>query len=153
MKFAERLYDAFGDEVIGWEAAKALGEIASPDPILTKANHAEVKVIKYSHLSWISDNRFLFITQVLYVQKYVSTVLPRLIASAKHSQSKATMYLNVGEISNRRARRLRADSVSCSLELCHQVHPTSSLCPRNAYSELCASPHSMISNVHVVLVN
>ena len=44
LTFIERLYDAFGDESIGWEAAKAVGEIVSPDMILTKANHAEIKV-------------------------------------------------------------------------------------------------------------
>lgn len=44
MTFTERIYDVFGDESIGWEAAKAIGEIVSPDTILTKANHAEIKV-------------------------------------------------------------------------------------------------------------
>jgi len=44
MTFAERLYEAFGDASISWEAAKAIGEIAQADSILTKANHAEVKV-------------------------------------------------------------------------------------------------------------
>lgn len=63
--FAERLYEAFGDEAIGWEAAKAIGAIPSTDTVLTKANHAEVKV--------------------LYVQRYVGTVLPRIIALAKDS--------------------------------------------------------------------
>ncbi|KAF8967720.1 ARM repeat-containing protein [Flammula alnicola] len=67
VNFAERLYDVFGDEAIGWEAAKAVGEIPSPDIILTKANHAEVKI--------------------LFVQKYVGTVLPRIIEFAKDSSS------------------------------------------------------------------
>ncbi|KDR80617.1 hypothetical protein GALMADRAFT_240958 [Galerina marginata CBS 339.88] len=61
--FAERLYDAFDDEVIGWEAAKAIGSIPEQDTVLTKANHADVKI--------------------LYVQKYVGTVLPRVIAFAR----------------------------------------------------------------------
>jgi len=63
MNFAERLYEAFDDESISWEAAKAIGEIPKGDSILTKANHAEVKI--------------------LYVQKYVNAVLPRIISSAK----------------------------------------------------------------------
>ena len=50
MNFAERLYDAFGDASISWDAAKAIGEIPKADAILTKANHAEVKV-RYSSLS------------------------------------------------------------------------------------------------------
>lgn len=44
MKLTARLYDAFEDDAIGWEAAKAIGQIPSPDTVLTKANHAEVKV-------------------------------------------------------------------------------------------------------------
>lgn len=44
MVFAERLYEAFNDESISWEAAKAIGEIPKTNSILTKANHAEVKV-------------------------------------------------------------------------------------------------------------
>lgn len=45
MTYAERLYDAFGDGKIGWDAAKALGEIVGSDTVLTKANHADIKVI------------------------------------------------------------------------------------------------------------
>jgi len=44
MTFAERLYLLFDDEYVGWEAAKAIGEIPSTDAVLTKANRAEVKV-------------------------------------------------------------------------------------------------------------
>ncbi|KJA28181.1 hypothetical protein HYPSUDRAFT_130307 [Hypholoma sublateritium FD-334 SS-4] len=65
LTFTERLYDAFGDESIGWEASKAVGEIVSADAILTKANHAEIKV--------------------LFVQKYVGAILPSLIRFAKNS--------------------------------------------------------------------
>jgi DNA repair/transcription protein MET18/MMS19 len=45
MTYAELLYDVFGDESIGWDAAKALGDIVSSDTVLTRANHADVKVI------------------------------------------------------------------------------------------------------------
>lgn len=61
-KFSERLYEAFTDSSVAWEAARALGQIASHDSILTKANHAEIKV--------------------LYSQKYAQIVLPHLIDSA-----------------------------------------------------------------------
>lgn len=44
MAFSERLYDSLRDKEIGWVAAKALGEIVESDAILTKANHADVKV-------------------------------------------------------------------------------------------------------------
>lgn len=45
MTFADRLYESFDDTSISWEAAKAIGEIPKADSILTKANHAEVKVV------------------------------------------------------------------------------------------------------------
>jgi DNA repair/transcription protein MET18/MMS19 len=44
MTFVERLYGLFDDESVGWEAAKAIGEIPSTDAVLTKANRAEIKV-------------------------------------------------------------------------------------------------------------
>jgi DNA repair/transcription protein MET18/MMS19 len=44
MTFVERLYGLFDDESVGWDAAKAIGEIPSTDAVLTKANRAEVKV-------------------------------------------------------------------------------------------------------------
>ena len=47
MSFSERLYDLLKDKEIGWEAAKALGEIVESDAILTKANHADVKVKRF----------------------------------------------------------------------------------------------------------
>ncbi|KAF8909296.1 Dos2-interacting transcription regulator of RNA-Pol-II-domain-containing protein [Gymnopilus junonius] len=73
--FAERLYGAFGDETIGWEAAKAVGAIPSADSILTKANHAEVKV--------------------LYVQRYVGAVLPRIIALSKDSSDSTRQMASI----------------------------------------------------------
>ncbi|KAF9480547.1 ARM repeat-containing protein [Pholiota conissans] len=66
MTFSERLYNTFGDETVGWEAARAIGDIASPDPVFTKVNHAEIKV--------------------LFVQKYVGVVLPQLINFAKDNE-------------------------------------------------------------------
>jgi DNA repair/transcription protein MET18/MMS19 len=44
MPFSERLYTLFDDSEVAWDAAKALGEIASQDSVLTKANHADIKV-------------------------------------------------------------------------------------------------------------
>jgi len=44
MTFVERLYGIFDDESVGWEAAKAIGDIPSTNVVLTKANRAEVKV-------------------------------------------------------------------------------------------------------------
>lgn len=69
MTFVERLYGIFDDESVGWEAAKAIGEIPSTDVVLTKANRAEVKI--------------------LFVQKYAGSVLPEILAFAKDSSNPA----------------------------------------------------------------
>ena len=61
MIFTERIYDVFEDESIGWEAARAIGEIVTPDAVLTKANHAEIKVCYHiftSSLSPYTDIRY-----------------------------------------------------------------------------------------------
>ncbi|KAF9561230.1 ARM repeat-containing protein [Agrocybe pediades] len=67
MSFTEPLYERFNDEAISWDAAKAIGEIPAADKVLTKANHADVKI--------------------LYVQRYVGVVLPRLIAFSKDGEN------------------------------------------------------------------
>lgn len=69
-KFAQRLYEAFSDSSIAWDAARALGDIAMHDSILTKANHAEIKV--------------------LYSQKYAQIVLPYVIDSAANNTGEQT---------------------------------------------------------------
>ena len=43
-KFSDRLFDLFGDASVSWDAARAIGEIARQDKILTKKNHAVIKV-------------------------------------------------------------------------------------------------------------
>ncbi|KAF8347787.1 Dos2-interacting transcription regulator of RNA-Pol-II-domain-containing protein [Amanita rubescens] len=65
MRFRDALFEAVKDEVIGWTAAKAIGEVVAVDSVLTKKNHANVKF--------------------LYAQKYVSQVLPRIVANARDS--------------------------------------------------------------------
>lgn len=65
LSFSERLFQVFGDEAVGWDAAKACGEIPGTDTILTKRNNAVIKI--------------------LHSQKYVNTILPRLMEGAKSS--------------------------------------------------------------------
>ncbi|KAF9006023.1 ARM repeat-containing protein [Cyathus striatus] len=65
LHFTDKLFEAFGDNQISWDVAKAVGEIAAPDPILTKQHDAVIKV--------------------LYAQKFVNNVLPRIISGAKDS--------------------------------------------------------------------
>ncbi|KAF8623217.1 hypothetical protein AX15_006454 [Amanita polypyramis BW_CC] len=64
-RFRDALFEAAEDEEIGWTAAKAIGEIVAADGVLTKKNHV---IIKF-----------------LYAQKYVSQVLPRIVANARDS--------------------------------------------------------------------
>lgn len=42
--FVDSLFNVLNDEHIGWDAARAIGEIGAADNILTKRNHAIVKV-------------------------------------------------------------------------------------------------------------
>ncbi|KAF8074920.1 Dos2-interacting transcription regulator of RNA-Pol-II-domain-containing protein [Lyophyllum atratum] len=75
-RFTDRLFEVFGDDEIGWDAAKALGQIASSDQILTKRHHAVIKI--------------------LHAQKFVNGILPRIIAGAQDSSKpphEQTAYL------------------------------------------------------------
>ena len=42
--FVDRLFTLFGDAEVGWDAARAIGLLASQDKVLTKKNNATVKV-------------------------------------------------------------------------------------------------------------
>jgi DNA repair/transcription protein MET18/MMS19 len=44
MRFVDRLFEVLDDEQIGWDAARGIGEIGSTDKILTKRNHAIIRV-------------------------------------------------------------------------------------------------------------
>lgn len=52
-QFSARVFEAFSDESISWNAAKAIGEIAAVDPILTKRNHAVIKVSLLVFTTWL----------------------------------------------------------------------------------------------------
>jgi len=80
MTFSERLYDLLKDKDVGWEAAKAFGDIVESDTILTKDNHANVKVMCLFVTNSITDRDH---PKILYVQKYVSAILPKLVDLAR----------------------------------------------------------------------
>ncbi|KAI0642252.1 ARM repeat-containing protein [Trametes meyenii] len=65
MANVDRLFELFDDESVNWDAARAIGRVPGHDKILTKKNHAVVKI--------------------LYAQKYTNSVLPRIIEGAKAS--------------------------------------------------------------------
>ncbi|KAI8996433.1 ARM repeat-containing protein [Trametes punicea] len=67
MTNVDRLFELFDDGNVSWDAARAIGRIPGPDKVLTKRNHAVIKI--------------------LYAQKYCNSVLPRIIEGAKTSQS------------------------------------------------------------------
>ncbi|KAI0339641.1 ARM repeat-containing protein [Trametopsis cervina] len=60
---ADRLFDLFGDSAVSWDAARAIGDIARPDKVLTKANHA--------------------VTKFLFAQRFANNMLPKLTEGAK----------------------------------------------------------------------
>ncbi|KAK0467221.1 ARM repeat-containing protein [Desarmillaria tabescens] len=62
LDFSDRLFGVFGDESIGWDAAKAIGQVVEPGDVLSKSNHAVIKI--------------------LHVQRFVSKILPRIITGA-----------------------------------------------------------------------
>ncbi|KAJ8481644.1 hypothetical protein ONZ51_g5860 [Trametes cubensis] len=67
MANVDRLFELFDDDNVNWDAARAIGRIPGSDKVLTKRNHAVIKI--------------------LYAQKYCNAVLPRIIEGAKSSQS------------------------------------------------------------------
>ncbi|KAI0940934.1 hypothetical protein AcV7_003173 [Taiwanofungus camphoratus] len=59
------VFRLFEDADVNWDAARAIGAIVATDKVLTKRNHAVIKI--------------------LYAQRYCSSVLPRIISGAKSS--------------------------------------------------------------------
>lgn len=68
LAFAQKLFDLFSDVSVNWDAAKGIGLIPGNDSILTKQNHAVVKI--------------------LYAQKYVGAILPQTIAGSVDASGK-----------------------------------------------------------------
>ncbi|KAJ7289243.1 ARM repeat-containing protein [Mycena rebaudengoi] len=73
--FIYRLFEIFGDESVGTHAAKAFGDIAASDNILTKRNSAVVKF--------------------LWAQKFATGILPRLINGAKDETDSVQQHANL----------------------------------------------------------
>jgi len=43
-QFTDCLFEVFDDKNISWDAAKAIGKIGGTDAVLTKQNHAVIRV-------------------------------------------------------------------------------------------------------------
>lgn len=85
LQFTDKLFEIFCDETVGWDAARAIGEVAGVDDVLTKKHHAVIRVGNYI---WVSWQELMAFWQILYAQKFVNRVLPKVIAGAKDSSSK-----------------------------------------------------------------
>jgi len=44
LPFVNRLFELFDDAEVGWDAARAIGQAGTADKVLTKRNHAVIKV-------------------------------------------------------------------------------------------------------------
>ncbi|KIK61642.1 hypothetical protein GYMLUDRAFT_996292 [Collybiopsis luxurians FD-317 M1] len=62
-EFTELLFDVFDDADVKWSAAKYFGDVIRTDSVLTKQNHASIKM--------------------LYAQRFVGRILPRVTAGAQ----------------------------------------------------------------------
>ena len=45
LPFVNRLFELFDDTEVGWDAARAIGQVGTVDEVLTKRNHAVIKVV------------------------------------------------------------------------------------------------------------
>ncbi|KAG1887770.1 Dos2-interacting transcription regulator of RNA-Pol-II-domain-containing protein [Suillus subluteus] len=70
--FIDHLFELLDDSTVDWDAARAIGLLASEDAVLTKRNNAVLKI--------------------LHVQKYFNAVMPRLLEGVKGSR-RETAYL------------------------------------------------------------
>ncbi|KAG2141268.1 ARM repeat-containing protein [Suillus clintonianus] len=70
--FIDHLFELLDDSTVNWDAARAIGLLASEDTVLTKRNNA--------------------VLRILHVQKYFNAVMPRLLEGAKGSRTD-TAYL------------------------------------------------------------
>ncbi|KAJ7314418.1 ARM repeat-containing protein [Mycena albidolilacea] len=71
----DRLFEVFGDATIGTDAAKAFGDIAAADGVLTKRNAAVVRF--------------------LWAQKFATGMLPRLMGGARNESDPALQHANL----------------------------------------------------------
>ncbi|KAJ7148405.1 ARM repeat-containing protein [Mycena crocata] len=75
LEFIHRLFNVFEDETIGTNAAKAFGDIAASDSVLTKRNSAVVKF--------------------LWAQKFATGILPRLMNGARDDSNSVQQHANL----------------------------------------------------------
>lgn len=52
LQFVNRLFELFDDDSISWDAARAIGAAIGSDKVLTKKNHAIIRVINETWLDF-----------------------------------------------------------------------------------------------------
>jgi hypothetical protein len=46
IQFTDKLFEVFDDEIVSWDAAKAIGNIAGVDDVLTKRHYSVLRVCR-----------------------------------------------------------------------------------------------------------
>jgi DNA repair/transcription protein MET18/MMS19 len=133
LPFVSRLFELFSDIEVEWDAARAIGQIGTADKVLTKRNHAVIKVIFSRILSRYGLTSTL---QILHSQKYADSILPRIIEGIQNSTGQSKLVDQVGTYCLLYFRTITADHAPCSARRAHQGHTKACLCPRNADSML-----------------
>jgi RNAPII transcription regulator C-terminal len=117
LPFVNRLFELFDDAEIGWDAARAIGQVGTVDKVLTKRNHA---VIKVSFPRPSCRYQLTSTPQVLHSQKYASNILPKIIQGIKDSTGPSVLS-GKGRIDRLLcARSITADYVSRCARRAHQ---------------------------------
>ncbi|OSX64436.1 hypothetical protein POSPLADRAFT_1065586 [Postia placenta MAD-698-R-SB12] len=79
----DKLLGLLDDAEVSWDAARAIGSVVATDKILTKRNHAVIKAGCSLRLALVAS--LIGVAQILYAQRYCSSVLPRIVEGARSS--------------------------------------------------------------------
>lgn len=83
----DKLFGLLDDAEVSWDAARAIGSVVATDKILTKRNHAVIKAGCSLRPALVAS--LTGVAQILYAQRYCSSVLPRIVEGAKSSSGEA----------------------------------------------------------------
>lgn len=117
LPFVNRLFELFDDTELGWNAARAIGQAGTVDKVLTKRNHAVIKVhFSTRDMSILVDSN----TQVLHAQKYASNILPKIIQGMNDSTRQSTLSRKSARVCLLNGRTITADYVPRCARSAHQ---------------------------------
>jgi DNA repair/transcription protein MET18/MMS19 len=91
LPFVNRLFELFDDAEVGWNAARAIGQVGMVDKVLTKRHHAVIKVIFSTCVQVSCRYQLTLGPQVLHSQKYASSILPKIVQGIKGSTGKTSV--------------------------------------------------------------